>query len=289
MIYIGYGYKEKKKIIDNTVKKYNINRIYVFAPEDRMQDYNLSISDFEYITYKKLIEYEYFYRVLEFADKSTLIVLDECLRTKNRNDLTYNCIRHFLNQSGHQLIFQYLPIIDNIEDFMTLFDFDTKSQWKRQRFSKGLLKECSVNIRQLPIEFIFLEVKCSEGTKKKYAIEKKKLFDNLGLKDPHTIPRNLYLITGKEKMKLVDFTKNYIGRNNRFKLENSTTFKSKLKEGDYIIFEFPHNFIDFTDFLYFSKQIKIEILTTDSKIDRWYMERYSNWLKDLQDVYSNLR
>lgn len=289
MICIGYNYKEKKKIISNYIKKNSVARVYVFAPEDRMLDYQLAVSDIEYITYKNLIEYEYFYRVLEFADKNTLIVLDECLRTKNRNDLTYNCIRHFLNQSGHQLIFQYLPIIDSLDDFMTLFDFDTKSQWKRQKFSKELLKECSLNINPLPLEFIYSETKCSEATNKKYESEKKKLFENLGLKDPHTIPRNLYLIPGKEKVKLVDFTKKYIGRNNRFKLENMETFKSKISEGEYIIFELPHNFIDFTDFLYFSKQTKIEILTTDSKIDKWYIERYNNWLKDLQNVYSNLR
>lgn len=289
MICIGYNYKEKKKIISNYIKKNGVARVYIFAPEDRMLDYQLAVSDIEYITYKNLIEYEYFYRVLEFADKNTLIVLDECLRTKNRNDLTYNCIRHFLNQSGHQLIFQYLPMIDSLDDFMTLFDFDTKSQWKRQKFSKELLKECSLKINPLPLEFVYSETKCSEATIKKYEAEKKKLFENLGLKDPHTIPRNLYLIPGKEKVKLVNFTKKYIGRNNRFKLENIETFKSKIAEGEYIVFEFPHNFIDFTDFLYFSKQTKIEVLTTDSKIDKWYMERYNNWLKDLQNVYSNLR
>ncbi len=287
MIYLGYS-GEKKAIIEKVIKDNKINRVYIFAPEDRITDYKLAVTS-EYITYKQLIEYEYFYKVLEFADKRTLIVLDECLRTKNRNDLTYNCIRHFLNQSGHQIIFQYLPIIDSIDDFMTLFDFDTKSQWKRHKFDKELLKECSLSINEIPIRFIFKETKCSTDTNKKYDAEKKKLFSNLGLKDPHTIPRNLYLVTGKEKIKLFDTDKKYIGRNNRFKLENMETFKAKIDRGNYSVFEFPHNFIDFTDFLYFSKQTEIEVLTTDSKIDIWYMERYNNWLKELQDVYSNLR
>lgn len=285
MIYIGYNYNDKKSIINKYINKNFIRKIFVFQPEDRIMDYSIQA---EYITYKNLIEYEYFYKVLQEADQNTLIIIDECMRTQNRNDLTYNCLRHFINQSGHELVFQYLPIIEDINDFMILFDFDTKSRWKREKYNKELLNESIIRVKRIDIEFIQNKIDCSAGTIKKYEKEKDKLFQNIGLKDPHTIPRNLYLVTGKEKLKVVKEYNIYIGRNNRFNLPNMNTYKGKLDQGRYVVFEFPHNYIDFTDFLFFSQQEQIEVLTTDSKIDQWYFNRYINWIKNLEYAYNSI-
>lgn len=285
MICIGYNNNEKVEIVRDFIASNSVHRVFIFHPEDRICDYGI---DAEYITYKNLIEYEFFYRVLQETDKHTLIIVDECLRTQNRNDLTYNCLRHFINQSGYEIVFQYLPIIDNIEDFMILFDFDTKSRWKREKFSKYLLQESEIRVNRLDLVFEEQTITCTEKTKSQYIKEKKKLFENIGLKDPHTIPRNLYLISGKEKTTCVNSEAKYIGRNNRFKLENMFTYKQPIPVGEYVVFEFPHNFIDFTDFLYFSKQTKIPVITTDLKVEQWYLVRYNNWLKNLNHAYNSI-
>ena len=71
----------------------------------------------------EIIQYKFYYRLLQEIGKDTLLVVNECLRMQNRYDLTYNCLRLFLQQTPHALVFQYLPIIDTIADFMVLFDF----------------------------------------------------------------------------------------------------------------------------------------------------------------------
>ena len=150
MICIGYNNHQKCKQIKHYISQNDIRKIYVFCPE-KMQS-NLLINA-EYISYKNIIEYEYFYRLLQEIDQYTLLIIDECLRTQNRNDLTYNCLRHFINQSGHILVFQYLPMIDSVEDFMILFDFDSKSQWKREKFSVDIIKKSTRSRKVRNTEF----------------------------------------------------------------------------------------------------------------------------------------
>jgi hypothetical protein len=285
MICIGYGFTQKQNLIQSYITKNAVCKIFAFQPEDRMFDYGIEA---QYITYRNLIEYEFFYKVLQEADKHTLIIVDECLRTQNRNDLTYNCLRHFINQAGHVIIFQYFPIIDDVENFMILFDFDTKSRWKREKFSVELLRESDIRVNRLDLVFEEQVITCSERVKSQYIKEKKKLFENIGLKDPHTIPRNLYLVSGKEKAACVNSAAKYIGRNNRFKIGNMFTYKQPIPVGEYVVFEFPHNLIDFTDFLYFSKQTRIPVMTTDLKVDQWYLKRYYNWLNNLNRAYNSI-
>ena len=75
------------------------------------------------ISFDGTIEYRNFYPWLREIDGSSVLVLDEPLRHERRSLLHYNCIRHYVNQAGAVLIFSYLPIISNSEDFMILFDF----------------------------------------------------------------------------------------------------------------------------------------------------------------------
>jgi hypothetical protein len=286
MICLGYNNQQKCKQIKHYISQNDIRKIYVFCPE-KMQS-NLLINA-EYVTYKNIIEYEYFYRLLQEIDQYTLLIIDECLRTQNRNDLTYNCLRHFINQAGHIIIFQYLPIIDSIEDFMILFDFDSKSQWKKEKFSVDIIKKTKIKTLQLNFYFVDYLIPASNNLLKKYNAEKNKIISSIGLKDPNTIPRNLYLITGAEKIKHLSPDNFYIGRNNRYKLSNLVTYHDEIQKRNYTIFEFPHNFIDFTDFLFFSQQLHFLVMTTNVKIDQWYFNRYLTWLNKLQDVYSKIQ
>ena len=58
--------------------------------------------------------------------------------------------------------------------------------------------------------------------------KKNELFDNLGNKDPDTIPRNLQLLAGDFKKKS-NWTK-YVARNKRFKLDNVFTYDEITKK-----------------------------------------------------------
>jgi hypothetical protein len=65
-----------------------------------------------------------------------------------------------------------------------------------------------------------------EKLKATYERDKTKLIERIGLRDPHTIPRNLHLLSGKAKLKALVEGQAYIGRNNRFSVPTMETYRS---------------------------------------------------------------
>jgi len=283
MIVLGLNNLEKVEVVKKYIQEKEISKIFMISPEE----FYFHFPDIDFVSYRNSIEYSCFYRLLQEINNNSLIILNECLRTKNRYDLTYNCIRHFLKQTQHQIIFQYLPFIDSINDFMILFDFDTQTKFKGQKFDKDLLDESFIICNKIDIEFNSIYVPVSNETKAKYAKTKNDLFLNIKDKDPHTLPRNLYLISGKEKLTYVKNEHHYVARNNRFKLANIIKYKEAMCR-EYDIFEFPHNHIDFNDFLFITKQTKFNVLVADTKTDYWYEKRYKDWNNKLKECYANI-
>lgn len=285
MLRLGFKDLQKKEIVTEYCRLNNINKVYVFSPEKFRLDVEWNG---ENINYKDIIMYKFYYRLIKDIGENDLIVVNECLRTQNRGDLTYNCIRQYLLQTKHQIIFQYLPQIDTFDDFMVLLDFDTRTKFKMQSFEKSMLKDVDLSFNQVNISFTPIDVKVSDKVKAQYENKKKKLFDQIGMKDPHTIPRNLYLIGGKSKLEKVESGKLYIGRNKRFKLGSIDTFRN-LPTDHRVVFEFEHNFINVSDYISKSYACELEVLKTDLKVDDWYFERYTNWSKRIKDGYANLQ
>lgn len=287
MIYLGLDGGDKDSRVSGYCAAHGIEKVVVLSPAKFR--FPCSFPNHEQVEYAEIIEYKFFYRLVQEIDHKTLVVVNECLRTQNRYDLTYNCIRHFLNQTRHQLVFQYLPLIDEIQDFMILFDWDTRSQWKREKFRGDLLCETQVEARPRVPVFHSTIVDTSSQIKAQYEREKEKLIANIGLKDPHTIPRNLYLLGGKAKL-LAAGDGPLVGRNNRFKLPRMRTYKEPdYAEAPYTVFEFCHNFIDFADFMTLAEQSDFTVLTADLKVDHWYLARYQQWAERITNAYASLQ
>lgn len=291
MIVLGATVEEKRSIVREYVEKHEIRRVYALGP-DRFK-FDLDVSEgvyIECIDWPNLIMYKYYYRLLQDVDRSALIVLNEPLRTQSRNDLTYNCIRHYLNQTVHQLIFSRFPQIDTFDDFAVLFDFDTRSRWKRTKVQELPFHEVEIEVRrELTPVFTSVDVETTEELRRTYASKKDRLFAGLGLKDPHTLPRNLHLMGGKAKLKCIKDGIQYVGRNRRFKLTNLCTYRETPVDGiPRVVFEFCHNFVDFSDFLACTGQTNVSVLITDLKVDRWYLYRYEEWAGRIRDAYVTL-
>lgn len=286
MIFLGQNDTGKNDIILKFCKENNIRKVFILSPNQYY--FECSFENHEFIEYADIIQYVFYYRLLQEIDSGVLVVVNECLQKKNRNDLTYNCIRNFLNQTDNHIVFNYLPIIESSNDFFILFDFDTRSQWKRET-DFSLLNNSNINQKQIRVRFKAINIHTENQLKSKYARKKEALINNIGLKDPHTIPRNLYLLSGEAKVKVLDSNKLYLGRNNRFGLENIETYSDCTYKSRYIIFEFCHNHINFCNFLAMSKQTDFDVLITDLKTDQWYFERYLAWANDLEATYAKIR
>lgn len=301
MIYIGYSDDDKRRIVGQYVADNDIAKTVVISPEK----FPLLIDGADNVAYEQTIMYVTFYRLLQEIDGRTLVVLSECLRTQNRYDLTYNCIRHYLNQTPHQLVFQQLPQIDERDDFMILFDFVTRSRWKRQKFDVGLISEnARVYVRPLPVGFTAVPVPTSPSTKKQYARERARRFESIGLKDPHTIPRNLYLIGGKDKAAYIDTVAQpqlslfgesaghcrYVARNKRLGHDRVVTYAEAAADGGpYTVVEFPHRLLDYSDFIKRTGQAASSVLVADLKVDLWYFERYQKWAERIHEFYASIQ
>lgn len=287
MICLGYDTSKKTTTIDEYCTANNVERVYLFSPQRFPIGCNHPVH--EVIEWDDIIMYKFYYRLLQEIDEKSLVVVNECLRTQNRHELTYNCLRLYLQQAGHQIVFQYLPIIDNSDDFMILFDFDTRSRWKREKFSKGLLGECRIDIDVANLSMTKTEIHVDEKTQSAYTKKKRQLIDGIGLKDPHTIPRNLHLLGGKIKINYIDPETQYVGRNKRFALPNLKTYREVENQDSYVVFEFCHNFIEFSDFLSISRQTEIQAMVSDLRVDHWYFQRYREWIDRIHETYSIIR
>jgi len=302
MIYLGYSTAEKQQIVADYCAVHAIKQTVVIAP-DR---FPLSVAGADQVRYADVIMYVTFYRLLQAIERDTLIVLHECLRTQNRYDLAYNCIRNYLNRTAHCLVFQTLPQIDERDDFMVLFDWVTQSRWKREHFSADLIRaEARVHVREWPLALTRLDVPTSDATRLKYDAERARLFDGLGAKDPHTLPRNLYLLGGRDKAAYIAARKpaggqlalfaaappaRYVARNQRLNLDCVTTYDDVEPGGaPYTAIELPHRFIDWCDFVSYTGQAATEVLVADLKADQWYFERAVKWQERIHETYTSLR
>lgn len=299
MIYLGYEQNEKQAVISDYCDRHGLGHVVVISPKR----FPLPVDGADLVDYEQVQMYVTFYRLLQEIGKDTLIVLNEVLRTQNRYDLDYNCIRNFLNQTRHQLVFQQLPQIDTRDDFMILFDFVTQSRWKRRGWDIDLiLDNAEVYVKPLAINLERVNVPTSAQTKKKYEAERARRFAKIGARDPHTIPRNLYLIGGADKRDYIDAQSvaqpslfgggytavQYVARNQRLSRECIVTY-AQAERGCYTVVELPHRFIEFSDFIKATHQAHIPVLCADLKVDGWYFDRYKQWQERIHETYASLQ
>lgn len=285
MIRIGLSHRQKQKEIKDYLDTHKIKKAYCFYYKDFKPSYKTDC-EIEYIEYSDIEMYKYFYRLLEEIGEDSLIIIDGCLRTQNRSELIYNCAHHYLNQTPHHIIFEYFPIIDNKNDFMILMDFDNPSKYKGRSFEYNYLKEEDIKIRFRKVKLKLINVEVTAKEKELYEKKKEFLFDNLGNKDPDTIPRNLQLIVGNFKAKAIDENKLYIARNKRLKKKNVITYREASKGEEYIIIDTHYRRLNMNDFLKLTETDTINYLCTNLSIDNVIIDEFSKWKARVEAIYA---
>jgi hypothetical protein len=303
VIHIGCRAANKLAIVERYRSAHGCKKIFVISPEkfaplfaqNRMNEPERDGDgrDGTFVPYDKVQFYRWYYKLLAEIDGSTLIVLNECLRSQKRTgDLDLNCIRNFTNQTPHVLVFQWLPFIASMDDFMILVDLVTRSQWKRETFRPELLANTRVEVHSAPPMLTRVDVPIDDKTRAAYVKEKASLVAEARTdvdKDPHIIPRNLLLISGKAKTSHIRPSLSYVGRNNRFKLPNVVTYKDVVGSEPRSVFELPHNHIDLCDMFATTEQQTASVLVADTKADEWYWQRFAQWAEGLRNGVATLQ
>lgn len=287
MFYIG-DY-DKQKIITHYLQNNSVNNVVIFYREHLKREYDIPVKC-EYLEYKQSIMYVNYYRLLEQVNRNTLIIIDECLGNVNRHCLEYNCMKTIINQTPQRLVFNYLPFIENTDDFMILMEFYNETKYKSERFDWEFLKDINLHVKPVRITLDFKEIYLSKEAFDKYNAEKEKLFANIGRSDPDTIPRNLSIVAGNLRFEAtkgnISINDCYV-RNKRFK--KGLIYKDEFYGGGLnskcYVFDFPTNRINLIDVLTINNLDKVYAYTSDLSIDKWYKSDYEEWVKRLEEFY----
>lgn len=284
MIRIGLRSAEKQKILTDYLSSHEIKKVFIFYPQKFPLNVEIPIPS-EHVEYADIIMYKYFYRLLEEIDPQTLLVFNECLRTQNRSDLTYNCAHHYCNQTDHKIVFEYFPFIEDRQDFMILLDLLNKGKYKGKSFAWAFLHEEDVQAKPLHPHLQTIDIPTTEKDRKRYEAKKKQLFDNLGNGDPDTLPRQLHVWAGNLKKEAINSDGQYVARNSRFKLSNVATYK-QVGPGDYILIDFAHRRLDLNDFLKQSGMTEVRFINSGLKVDLYYINEFNAWAERLGEFYA---
>lgn len=79
MIVLGLNNLEKVEVVKKYIQEKEISKIFMISPEE----FYFHFPDIDFVSYRNSIEYSYFYRLLQEINNNSLIILNECLRTKN--------------------------------------------------------------------------------------------------------------------------------------------------------------------------------------------------------------
>lgn len=282
MIRIGLNEQEKRQEISGYVERHGIKKTFVFHPKQ----YPLSIDGpVEYIGYNDIIMYKFFYRLLEEIDDKCLLVFNECLRTQNRSDLTYNCAHHYCGQTPHKIVFEYFPFIEDTADTMILLDLLNKGKYKGKGFAWPMLQDEDVQVKPHPITLETIDIQIAPRDIARYNLKREQLFDALGNGDPDTIPRQLHVFVGNMKKAAISPEWEYVARNKRFNLDNVATYRNIEPRWDYIIIDFPYRRLNFNDFLKATGMERIRFLNSGLPVDQHYISELERWLERLGEFY----
>lgn len=279
MFYLGNW--DKQKIITHYLNNNDVRKVLVIHSERHKETFDIPVPH-EYIEYHQTIMYKNYYRLLQWIDKYTLIIIDNILATQNRYQLEYNCINNYINQTPQRIVFNYLPFIEDKDDFMILLDFYNKNLYKGEPFDWKYLKDVNLHIKPVHLNFNFIDIPMNEKDKQVYEKKKNELFDNIGLRDPDTIPRNLSILAGDLRKTKVDPDTKYVTRNARCKKLQTTLYKQNELN---TIFDFPTKRTELIDLLYITKKTTIDVVTSDLSIDQYHKTDYLAWKERLEEFY----
>jgi hypothetical protein len=286
MIRLGLRNAAKHEIVADYARREQISKIVTFSPPR----FRLGLDPgcpWEQVDWDEVIMYRTFYRLLQEIDSTTLLVINECLRTPNRAELTYNCLRNYLTRTEHQIVFNCFPAIESPNDFMILADLDTRSRWRRSKLSEAG-EMFDVEFADVAPAVTAIEIETDAKTRAQYAKKKRSLIDGIGSKDPHTIPRQLHLLAGKHKAREAgDRGGLWVGRNARLKVDEFATYGEATEPRQ--VLEFCHSYREWSDYLTASGALEVPALVSDLKVDRWYLERFQTWTEMQRDAYAAIR
>ncbi|MDY0176209.1 MAG: hypothetical protein WCS95_08605 [Lentisphaeria bacterium] len=280
MIYLGRTHKEKQAIIKEACV--SASHVVIFHGSKTPEVYEASCP-IEYRAWDDIIMYKYFYRLLQEITSDSVIILDEIMRTQDRNCLTYNCLLHYIRKAERCLVFQYFPIIDDVENFCILADMVSCGRTRGTNYAA--LRGIVADVVRRDYQIIEQPVGITDADRKTYDKKKAAIFSR-PIKDPEALPRQVALVAGDIKAKSCSPESAYVARNARFKRPNILTYKNAPR--DAIILDPPVSAIVMHDHLAGGADTPaILYMSTGLPVDKHYIEFYRGIAESMRRIYDD--
>lgn len=281
---IGLRATEKAKVVRESMPVGCV-RVVVLGPRRFDFELDAQSQDVEFVDWPHVIEYKFFYRLLQQVDARTLVVVNEPLRTGARNDLTYNCVRHILAQAGAVVVFSWLPIISEPDDFMVLYDFATGSRYRRLRLNEVNLRECDLEYHGSLPDLTRATTEATPALEAAYKRARDSAFAGLGAaSDPHNVPRRLHLLGGLARSALAT-AGGWLVRNARLPRGEARWVKyADAAAGVSLcgVVDVAHRHVEMCDALAASSVKSLTVATTTLKVDTFYWLRLAEWRQKME-------
>lgn len=147
------------------------------------------LGDFEHYSFQDVIMYKYYYDLLQRVCNDYQIILNNILVNGNRYALNYNCIRKYVLQTNNVILFADLPIKNNCNDVMILYDMLQPNPFLKERFEDVDFNQFEL-ISDVDCEIIKHDIELTSEELEQYQKEKIKITKQVN-KDPDIIPRRL--------------------------------------------------------------------------------------------------
>lgn len=182
---IHVGGCDKRSIVSGFIQGREIDRCYVIGEP---LGFEPGVPT-EYFPWNRTDCYTEYYHLLQVVGPRSLIVLNECLKSTERNGLKYNCIRKYMIQTPHRLVFNYWPILKQERDFAILYDMISDNPWWKEKYEYITEFE---GVTDHGFEFVLekVDIRFSQEVVEQYAVEKRRAIEAVK-KDPDIIPRRL--------------------------------------------------------------------------------------------------
>lgn len=183
---IFLGEQNPKAIVEDYLKNNQIERVFIIG--DKI-DLDPSVR-VDHITYTETILYKFYYPWLKNITSNCLVVWNNAMRTRNRHDLHYNCIRQYMQQAEHRIIFEYFPIKEKEEEFMILWDMTLNNPFLKEAYAECDFSQGEIHLGDIRFDVRKTFVELDKEELVAYAAEKERIVGEVK-KDPNIVPRRL--------------------------------------------------------------------------------------------------
>lgn len=169
MIYLGNH--DVKDITLAYIAEHHVRKVFTIGEP-------IGIDGEDCVSWVDCIKYIHYNRLRATITAEDLVVMNDALCSGDRNLLHFNCIRQYMVQTQHRLIFQRVPFYDHKDDVAILFDMTQNNPFLKLPISE-VWDALKPNWKPLDVDAVIEHVELTMEEEALYKAQKDAIFAKL--------------------------------------------------------------------------------------------------------------